>query len=180
MAMNNLFIFVEGIDDKKFVNEVLANLFYKKSIIVIPITYQIKKNNDINKQIIRCAKSKECSYVFFSDLDSHSYPCITSRKNARVNEYNALNQDNILIVCEEIESWYLAGLDNHLDQFKDFDIGDNTEGITKEKLSEMIDKSSFENKVDFFAEVCKTYNLELAMKRNKSFKYFLSKFNLID
>ncbi|WP_407378471.1 hypothetical protein [Methanobrevibacter sp.] len=53
------------------------------------------------------------------------------------------------------------------------------DGITKEKLNEMIDKSSFENKVDFFAQVCKTYNLELTVKRNKSFKYFLSKFNLI-
>lgn len=138
--MNNLFIFVEGIDDKKFVSEVLANLFYQKSINIIPVTYQVKKNNDINKQIIRCTKSKNCSYAFFSDLDSHTYPCITSRKDSRRKEYNALEDSNIFIVCEEVESWYLAGVDNSLEEFKYFKISDSTDNVTKEDLNEMIKK----------------------------------------
>lgn len=61
-----------------------------------------------------------------SDFD-FQYPCITSRKDKRINEfsnenYDCLDLDKIFIVKLEIESWYISGIDNSLDQFKDFDI----------------------------------------------------------
>ena len=75
-------------------------------IIVIP--YQQKTNKKIADHI-RMIKSKGYDFLFLSDLDSDTFPCITKRKK-RVDEYSSLNSDDIIIVNEEIESWFLAGI----------------------------------------------------------------------
>ena len=128
---------------------------------------------------IKHLKSKNIPYIFVSDLDSHTYPCLTSRKEKRKKEYPALDCDKIIIVNEEIESWFISGVDTNLEQFKEFNIPNNTENLTKENVDKMIDNSHFISKKDFFYEVSRFFNIELAIERNKSFKYFLKKFNLI-
>ena len=107
--MNNLFIFVEGDDDKHFVEKILTKLFLSKSINIIPICYQKKRNIEIIKHIHRIRLTKNQDYILLSDFD-FQYPCITSRKNKRINEfsnenYDCLDLDKIFIVKLEIESW---------------------------------------------------------------------------
>ena len=177
--MDKLFVFVEGFYDKKFFDDILSILFQEKlSITLFSIPYQIKKNVGVNNNI-KNLNSKNIPYIFTSDLDSHIYPCISSRKEKRKEKYPALDLDRIIIVNEEIESWFVSGVNNNLSQFSEFDIPDNTENLTKEDLDEMIENSHFISKKEFLFEVSKYFDVELALKRNKSFKYFLEKFNLI-
>ena len=60
--MNNLFIFVEGDDDKHFVEKILTKLFLSKSINIIPICYQKKRNIEIIKHIHRIRLTKNQDY----------------------------------------------------------------------------------------------------------------------
>ena len=179
--MINCFIYVEGDTDKEFVNYVLMIPFLeKKSIILQPIPYQQKKNEDINKSIQTAQHSKQLDYMLLSDLDSHSYPCITSRKKSRKQEYNSLDLDKIFIVKEEIESWYVSGIDTSLKQFSNLNIPDNTDNLTKEDVDKIIEQSFFDSKIVFINEILKNFNLKLAYDRNTSFKYFIDKFDLMD
>lgn len=80
--MKNLFVFVEGKMDIVFVKKVLYKIFIHNSINVIPVPYQKTRNHDV-KNHIRASKANH-DYVLLSDLDSHTYSCITSRKNQRI------------------------------------------------------------------------------------------------
>lgn len=114
------------------------------------------------------------NYLFLSDLDNAQFPCITARKEDRFNNYPYLDFSKIIVVKEEIESWYLAGIDSSLAMFKDLEIPDSTDGIDKESFDEMI-AGLFEYKKDCLIEIAKNYDFELAKDRNSSFKYFLDK-----
>lgn len=172
LAMNKLFLYIEGNHDEIFANLILADfLRQSKSIELWPIKYAEKPPKLINKDI----KSKsDYNYLFLSDLDNEEHACITARKEDRIKNYKYLDWSSIIIVREEIESWYLAGIDTSLDQFSSLDVPDNTEGIVKETFDEMI-KDISEYKKDALIEIAKNYNFDLAVKRNKSFKYFLDK-----
>ncbi len=174
--MNTLFIFIEGKQDKIFVDYVLTNYLSKeKSLSVHPIPYAKKTRSKINRNI----KSKSDHYLFLSDLDGDKTPCITFKKDSRMKEYDNLDYNKIIIVKEEIESWFLAGIDSEIEQFKRFNIPSNTDLITKEDFDEILKKHSIDNKNEFLIEVGKNFNLELAAKRNTSFKYFLEKISKI-
>ncbi len=176
--MKNLFVFVEGKEDIIFVKKVLYNLFMKHSINIIPIPYQKTRNHDV-KKYIKASKANNHDYVLLSDLDSHKYECITSRKNQRIEELNdEITPDKIIIVVEELESWCLAGIDESIDEYADFIVPENTDNITKEDFDEILSNTSF-NKNKIFNYLSFNFNVDLAVKRNKSFKYFLKKYGIV-
>ena len=175
--MKNLFVFVEGKEDIIFVKNVLHNMFRKHSINVIPIPYQTTRNHEVKKHI-RVSRANH-DYVLLSDMDSHTYPCITSRKDQRIEELGGeITPDKIIIVVEELESWCLAGIDTNIKEYSDFVIPENTDNITKEGFDEILSKTSF-NKNKLFNYLGFNFNSDLAVKRNKSFKYFLEKYGII-
>ena len=176
--MQNLFLFVEGKEDLIFVKNVLCPLFLNHSILIIPIPYQKTRNHEIKKHI-KTAQAKNQDYALLTDLDSHTYPCITSRKKSRIDELDGVvDADKIIIVEEELESWCLAGIDTSIDDYSEFEIPQNTDNITKENFEEILSKTSF-NKNKLFNYLSRDFDIDLAVKRNTSFKYFLEKYNLI-
>lgn len=170
--MNKLYIYIEGGNDEIFMNFVLSDYLRKNlDIDIHPIPYAQKPPKKISKDI----KSKfRYEYLFLSYLDSKTHPCITSMRNERFNKYENLKYSKIVIVKEEIESWYLAGIDNSLDPFKDWEIPNRTDSIEKEDFDKIY-KNSFDSKKDCLIEIAKHYDINLAMNRNDSFKYFLNK-----
>ena len=107
-------------------------------------------------------------------MDSRTHPCKTSMKQERFDKYDALDYSKIIIVKEEIESWFLAGVDNSFDKFKGWEIPCRTDSIEKEDFDKIY-KISFDSKNDCLKEIAKIYNFDLAIERNSSFKYFLNK-----
>ena len=174
--MNKLFVYIEGNHDQIFMNFILSEYLRKnKSMEIWPIKYAEKPPRIINKDI----KSKsKYNYIFLSDLDYEKYPCISSRKEKNLEKFNHLDLEKIIIVKEEIESWYLAGVDTSLEQFKSFKVPDNTDNIEKEDFNQMIE-DKFDSKDDCLIEIAKNFNIDLAKSRNKSFKYFLNKLDTL-
>ena len=174
--MINLFVFVEGDDDIRFLKDILYIEFLNHSINIIPVPYQQSRNHIVKKHIKAANASKNSDYVLISDLDSHTYPCITERKRSRFDELEGLIElDKIIIAREEIESWFLAGVNTDLDVFSKFTIPDNTENISKEDFDEMIQDASFD-KFEMFLLLAKYYDFDLALKRNSSLKYFVDRY----
>lgn len=112
-------------------------------------------------------------------MDSHTYPCITSRKDQRIRELDGeITSDKIIIVVEELESWCLAGIDPNIEEYADFVIPDSTDDVTKEDFDEILSNTSF-NKNKLFNYLSLNFSVDLAIERNKSFKYFLEKYCII-
>ena len=85
----------------------------KCKIFVIP--YQQRKNADIKNNIVRYAKSNNMNYVFLADLDSVNYSSFKEKIKHCPDIYPDLDYEKIFIVVEEIESWYLSGIDDAKD-----------------------------------------------------------------
>lgn len=117
-------------------------------------------------------------YILLGDYDSSDI-CITSKKNDLIKKFTSLNPDSIFIVKDEIESWFISGIDTDLDEFKEFTCPEDTEQVTKEIFNDMWHNSHFDSKIDFMIEISKSFDFNLAMKRNASFKYFIEKLNRI-
>jgi len=112
-------------------------------------------------------------------LDRHTYQCITSRKNKRIDELNGeITSDKIIIVVEELESWCLAGIDISIEEYADFVIPESRDDITKEDFDEIISNTSF-NKNKLFNYLSFNFSVDLAIERNKSFKYFMKKYGIL-
>lgn len=174
--MNDLRILIEGNDDQRFIDNIIRPYFSKlKPALILTIKYAEDTKIHIDK-IIQTLDAKNHKYILLGDFDS-SDKCITSKKEDLIKEFEHLNMNAIFIVKDEIESWFISGVDTDLEEFSEFEIPENTEGITKEMFNDMWKKSHFDSRIDFMMEISKSFNFNLAIKRNDSFKYFFEKLN---
>lgn len=175
-----LYIFVEGSDDQRMFEQVFRPKFESDYDSVLIIPYASLPAKALKAQIQAIASRKNTDYIFVCDLDSQgdSSFCITKRKNKQQEKMGGtLPADKILVVKEEIESWYLAGITS--DNLAKFSIKpfQDTENIGKERFMKLIPKQ-FMSKTDFMVEILKEYDLNVGRKQNSSLNYFVMKYSL--
>ena len=101
--------------------------------------------------------------------------CVSKKEAINKLLADQYNSDKTFIVVKEIESWYMAGLDEKDSKVffgKDYR---ETNDMTKEFFSQH-KKSEFGSDIDFKAEILKHFSIETACRKNKSFNYFYTKF----
>ena len=91
-----------------------------------------------------------------------------------------IENNKIIIVIKEIESWYFAGLnEQHAKELKIRKPPKTTNTFTKEQFQNRIPKR-FLNKTALMQEILKHFDMETARKRNSSFDYFCKKYLYIN
>ena len=81
-----------------------------------------------------------------------------------------------MVVCREIESWYLAGLnDDSRRKIKIRRRFNKTDSISKEQFDRMMPER-FVSRIDFMQEIMKLFDRETASTKNTSFEYFMRKY----
>lgn len=113
---------------------------------------------------------------YFYVTDINLAPCVTAKKEKVQGKFNNLDENRIIVVIKEIESWYLAGLDDTSSQTFRISSFSNINNITKEQFNALIPKN-FDSRIDFMLEILKCFSIEIAKQRNKSLRYFLEKHN---
>lgn len=166
-----LFIFIEGDDDEKFFDEIIVPMFANKYDTVKLWKYAQKKNERISK-FLKSINAMNAEYIFVSDNDAS--PCITDRKQRIETDFQNIDKNRILVVVREIESWYLAGIDD--ESSKNFGIKSfsNTEQINKSAFNDLKPKK-FNSRIDFMSEILKLFCIDTAKMKNGSFSYFIEK-----
>jgi hypothetical protein len=168
MKNNLLYVFVEGDDDKRFFENILKPIL-SKIFSSIPIEYSGLTQKKVN-EFIKSIQSMKADYLFLHDLDYN--PCITQCKLKIKLKFNTLDEEKLIIIDKEIESWYLAGLD----EVKSKQLGlvhlKTTDDLTKEKFNELIPAKYRSSRIDFMIEILKHYSIKIAKRKNKSFTYF--------
>jgi len=174
MTFITLYIWVEGNDDVRFFTEIIVPFLHSKyATIMIQKWSKMKKEKIYN--FIKSIKSMPCAdYLFISDINNQ--PCISSKKENLQKIFKIIEKEKMLIIQKEIESWYLAGLNDESSKRLKIKTYEDTNTITKEMLNCQIPKK-YNSRIDFLLEILKSYSLDIAIQKNTSLKYFLNKYD---
>ena len=171
-----LFIFVEGGDDIRFFGRLIKPLLTARYESVELIAYACIKREKVNRFLRSLAKLGH-DYIFVGDIDCE--PSVEAKKFLLTGRYHELSGDHIVVVIREIESWYLAGLDDATAKRLGVPHLELTNTITKEDFNRMIPRG-FASKIDFMFEILKFFSLETAAVKNRSFRFFVRKYRILD
>lgn len=160
--MERFFIFVEGTDDERFINTILE----KDNIKVIK--YAREKKERINSYIKVIKKMSDCDYILICDIDLKS---LNQKKKEILSQFPSCESEKIIVSIAEIESWYIAGVDEVMAKSMKIKYTYYTETITKEKFNRMIPQKM--DRINFMIGILKKFNLQEAILRNKSLKVFV-------
>lgn len=175
MSFKQLYIFVEGEDDERFFDKIIRFKLSSKYNSINIIKYAKMKKDKVNNFIISI-KKMNADYIFAHDIDNTV--STTSKKSEIKHMLKNIDEDKIFIVIKEIESWYLAGLNNEKCQMLKIPIIKNTDEITKESFNSII-PDNFDSRIAFMIEILKNFSIKVAIQKNKSFKYFIDQMNII-
>jgi len=163
-----LFIWVEGGSDARFFEAVLKPLLEKKYNRVEVRTYAtLKKSKVVN--LLRGIRASDNDYILVADIDQE--PCVTAKKQRLLDRFRPIDDGRIRIVIKEIESWYLAGLDDAASSILGLPDLETTDTVTKEDFNVLMPER-FDSRIDFMMEILKYFSMNIALKKNRSFAYF--------
>jgi hypothetical protein len=171
-----LYALVEGDDDQRFFERVVAPRLEAQGRALVVVQYSHWSSKKLREMIASLAAMASCmtvDFVYVADLSRA--PCVTARKDKITSKFGTtIPVDRIVVVTEEIESWYLAGV--RVKTAKVLGIREEigaTESITKEQFDRM--RPGRSSRVDLLQEMLNRYDLNLAQQRNSSFGYFVGK-----
>ena len=170
MSYNILYLFVEGTDDERFFESAIKPRL-KKNYDYIEVRKYAEKNKKYIFNLIKTIKSMNDSYIYFSDINNA--PCITLKKQKILEKYKTIDRNRIVVVIKEIESWYLAGLNDEDSKKLTKKLFKSTDTITKEQFNKYKPKN--ESRINFMIELLKVFSVDIAKQKNNSFSYFMKK-----
>lgn len=174
MAEGRLYIFVEGNDDERFFEAVIVPLFkkYYKEVEILKYAQWKKKKVNLFMQSI---ETLGFEYIFTRDIDDAA--TLGAKIREMLERYEQLDCKTITIVISEIESWYLAGLNKKSSMEMRIEYFTDTEPIVKEDFN-LVYRSRYRSRIDFMREILKRFSTTEAAQKNKSFKFFITKYSL--
>ena len=166
----SLFLLVEGRDDARFCREVLIPIFRRTFHDVRTWEYSRKKPSK-TIDFIRNIGYMNANYILFGDMDRH--PCVTSTKEDITAQFPVLSWNRVVVIRRMIEAWYLAGLSEASHRDLALDRVRNIEEITKDQFNNLVGGSDEHS--NSMIEILKYYDVEVARRRSRSFRYFWQK-----
>jgi len=172
MSYTQLWILVEGNDDERLIESIKPEIEtqYDRVGVWKHANIPDKKTGEFLKTV---SLTPSTDYVYLTDINNS--PCITAKIEGVKNKYgNRIEIERIVIAVQEIESWYLAGLDEQNNKELGIKALNRTDDITKEKFNDMT-PARFDSRIDYMREILKRFSVETAVEKNASFGYFMRK-----
>jgi hypothetical protein len=166
-------VLVEGRDDREFFDAVVRPVLQGQYDHVQIWEYA---GAPIDKRIdyLRSIQAMKADYLFVTDINTS--PCITERKRHLLDSHkNAIDPGCAIIVRREIESWYMAGVDDQACQEFGITSISHTNDVTKEQFRNLMPKRFNDSVVDFMTAILTGFRVELARGKNRSFCYLMDK-----
>jgi hypothetical protein len=171
-----IWVLVEGGKDSRFVRGVLRPILEGEYDFVETWEYAERAPERI-MDFLRSMRAMKADYLFLGDINSS--PCVTAKKEAIKNKYQqGVELAKTIVVLREIESWYLAGVDDKDCREFGIPIIRHTENVTKEQFENLV-PARFGSVVDFMDEILNRFHIDAAKGRNRSFSYLMDKLEAI-
>ncbi|MBN1508993.1 MAG: hypothetical protein JW955_19255 [Sedimentisphaerales bacterium] len=165
-------VFLEGADDERFFDGVIRPILAQRYDNVVPWKYAQRSKDDV-KKALKSVQDQKANCLFLVDINTH--PCVSARKQGLLDTYGKrIDPSWIVVVVSEIESWYLAGLDDEHALELGLSPVHHTDRLTKEQFAGMVPRR-LDSVAAFMNEILKSFRIETAKTRNRSFCYFMDK-----
>lgn len=178
MPGKRLFIFVEGPSDERLVNEILKPIFEKRLSEVggevVVIQYSHISNKAMDAEFTRIEAQGD-DYLLLKDREDAR--CVTGEKDYLQKKFPRLDVRKVIIVVKLIEGWYLGGLDETSAKKLKVSYVATTDRLTKPAFNASM-PGNFRTRTAYMVEILKYFDLATARRKNKSFDYFVKKYQL--
>ncbi len=172
MNTRRLFIFVEGNDDHRFFSRVIRPPLENSYASVEIIMYASMKTVNVCR-FVRSITAMNHDFILCADIDQER--TVRGKKGELKTRFCTLADDRIVVIIQEIESWYLAGLDEKAQKRYSLQPYHSTNHITKEIFNRMIPRY-YTSRITFMADILSQFATDVAKERNRSFRYFYTRF----
>jgi hypothetical protein len=176
MAARRLFIFVEGSDDVRFFETIIKPRFEHAFESVELIMFACTKSVKVDR-FIRGIKAMHHNYIIVTDIDFEK--SVNDKKTIIMSRFSEADYNNIMVIIQEIESWYLAGIDDNGAKALGIHVPARTDFVTKEHFIRWIPRY-YPSKIAFMVEVLKHFSLSVAVEKNKSFRFFMEHYVIVN
>jgi len=165
-----MWVLIEGGKDSRFVRGVLRPILQRAYDFVETWEYAERPPEKV-VDFLKSMSAMKADYLFLGDFDTS--PCVTERKEHLLRSYKPmLDAGRIIVVRAEIESWYLAGVDDKNCQGFGIPVIPHTDGVTKEQFEKLM-PTKFKSVVDFMDEIVNRFCIDAAIRKNRSFGYLM-------
>jgi len=164
-------VLVEGRDDREFFNAVIRPVL-EKQYDYVQVKEYARDTIETRIKYIRSICAMKADYLFLTDINAS--PCITGKKQRTIDRHKGrIDADRMIVVRREIESWYLAGLDDAACRELGIQCVSHTDDVTKERFRAMVPARFEGSVVDFMTEVVNRFRMDVARRKNRSFGYLM-------
>ncbi len=174
MSAHRLYLFVEGNDDERFFANVIVPLLEPRYKSVHIVKFACMKRVNVCR-LIRSIHRMNDEYLLFADIDNE--PGVKAKKHILMERFDALDSRNIVVIIREIESWYLAGLDEAAERDLSLPRHLSTDSLSKEYFNSHIPRR-FVSRIAFMLEILTRFSVLVACGKNRSFRYFITRYHL--
>jgi len=174
MSAHRLYLFVEGDDDERFFAKVIVPLLEPRYRSVHIVKFACMKRVNVSR-LIRSIRRMNDDYLLFADIDNELG--VKAKKHILMKRFDALNSPNIVVIIQEIESWYLAGLDEAAERDLSLPHHLSTDSLSKEYFNSRIPRR-FVSRIAFMLEILARFSVMAACGKNRSFRYFVTRYQL--
>jgi hypothetical protein len=172
MNSRRLFIFVEGNDDHRFFSRVIRPFLEDRYSSVEIIMYASMRTVNVCR-FFRSITAMSHDFILCADIDQER--SVRGKKGELKTRFCTLPDEHIVVIIQEIESWYLAGLDEKAQKRYSLHPYHSTNQITKEIFNQMIPRY-YTSRITFMADILSHFDIEVATEKNRSFRYFYTRF----
>jgi hypothetical protein len=173
----NYAVLVEGPDDERFIENIVKPAINHRRFNTMQ--YSEEPDGTVNAAISAFQGMHRDMYLL-RDYDHGKQNCtsISGRKEFVQNKFNAVDKNQIIIVDDTIEAWYLAGLTDSNASELGIQVPSQTGQIGKSEFNNKLSQSRFSSKVNFQMNIIERYSIQEAKNSSSSFNYFTGKIGL--
>jgi hypothetical protein len=116
-------------------------------------------------------------YIIVTDIDFEK--SVPAKKSIILSRFSEADFQHIMVIIQEIESWYLAGIDDNGAKALGIHVPARTDFVTKEHFIGLIPRY-YPSKIAFMIEILKHFSLSVAVEKNKSFRFFIDHYVIVN
>ena len=167
---SEFYFLIEGNTDERFLQRIVEPILRDRYDYIGYYQYARRPKTKI-LGFVRSIVSRQADFLCMTDINTS--PCVTARKeHIKRDKLGTLDDSKVLVVRREIESWYLAGMDDECCKRLHLSPCQETESINKERFEQLISGSKLGRTINCMIEILKNYDVGVARSKNKSFDYF--------
>ena len=163
--MSGIYLWVEGDDDSRFLESIFLPHITSFDFVQIQ-KYSSMKVQKVKAFLHSIDRMAHCDLIFFGDLDQHQ--SVQARQANLRSTYNVPERFPVVVVCREVEGWYLAGLESLLERRMWLGGMVDVNQLEKEQFNRG-QPARFKSRIDWMIELLKVHAREIAKGRSPSF-----------